>query len=135
MHYRSNNPPGVVCVPQIRIKSGPPPGNSKIYVRLAGFLPRVAITLIIRATTGGSPPEVIWEAEAVFRADDYGMVDVGLQKPLSADTAFVGDPLGLFAMKQFPGHAAGYTIALSALTGGKITATATLKRPPLPKKI
>ncbi len=139
MRFRSGNPAGTVSKnsgrPQIRVKSGTSSANGKIYVRLAGFTPRAPVTLNIQALAPGPPPEEIWEARAVFRTNDEGMVDVGLQEPLSADPAFAADALGLFGTKHScnrgrSGPAAGYTIAFSALTGGKLAATAVFKPPP-----
>src|SRR2546426_7992996 len=78
---RSVPPSATVVVassPHIEITPSKALVDEKVSIRLIGAQPSQLVTLRARAE---DDRHIAWESHATFRADNAGMVDLGLQKP------------------------------------------------------
>src|SRR5262245_8055611 len=127
----------VVLAPSPRIEITPSTAlvDEKVSIRLIGATPSQPVTLRARAQ---DDRQVVWESHATFRADNGGMVDVALQKPITGTYRDL-DPMGLFwsmgiESRFSTGSAFAKTglkptpVAFSADADRQLLATATLER-------
>src|SRR5262249_39777198 len=127
----------VVLAPSPRIEITPSTAlvDEKVSIRLIGATPSQPVTLRARAQ---DDRQVVWESHATFRADNAGMVDVALQKPITGTYRDL-DPMGLFwsmgiESRFSTGSAFAKTglkptpVAFSADADRQLLATATLER-------
>src|SRR5262249_16091265 len=121
--------------PRIEITPSKALVDEKVSIRLTGAKPSQRVTLRARAQ---DDQQVAWEAHATFQADNAGMVDLSLQKPITGTFQDL-DPMGLFwSMRSESSVSAGSAfvktglmptpIHFSADADGHLLASATLER-------
>jgi dienelactone hydrolase len=89
-------PPSATAVvaPSPRIEITPTKAlvDEKVSIRLINAKPSQTVTLRARAL---DDRQVVWESHATFQVDNSGLVDLGLQKPITGTYQDL-DPMGLF---------------------------------------
>ena len=132
---RPEESPTLAPSPRIEITPSKALVDEKVSIRLFGAKPSQRVTLRARAQ---DDRQVMWEAHATFHADNLGMVDLGLQKPITGTYQDL-DPMGLFwSMRSESWASAGSAFAKTELTptpihfsadaDGHLLASATFER-------
>jgi dienelactone hydrolase len=122
--------------PPVRLDAGPAvsPLIDPVHVSVTGLPPAGLVTVQARALDGQGQP---WVSGAVFRASAAGTLNLASAVPV-AGSYHVADAAGLlWSLHPAPGTnqatgfsppAAGFTVRLQVLTGGRVRASATLRR-------
>jgi dienelactone hydrolase len=120
----------------VRLDASPAAAASiaPVHVSISGLPAAGLVTVQARTTDDHGRP---WQSAAVFRASATGTVNLASAVPVSG-SYHTADPAGLLwslhpAFTTSPGTAfiasgAGFTVRLTALTGGHVQASATLRR-------
>ena len=126
-------PPGA---PPVRLDAGPAAAVlvDPVHVTVTGLPPDGLVTVQARALDREGQP---WVSAAVFRASAAGTLNLATAVPVSG-SYHTADAAGmLWSLHPAPGTraatgfstpAAGFTVRLQVLTGGRVRATATLQR-------
>ena len=122
--------------PPVRLDAGPAAAAlvDPVHVSVSGLPPAALVTVQARALDRQGQP---WVSAAVFRASTTGTLNLATAVPVSG-SYHVADAAGLlWSLHPAPGtraatgfltSAAGFTVRLQVLTGGRVRATATLQR-------
>jgi dienelactone hydrolase len=122
--------------PQVRLAAGPAAAAmvDPVHVSITGLPPDGLVTVQARALDAQGQP---WMSAAVFRASPAGTLNLATAVPVSG-SYHTADAAGLlWSLHPAPGTnqaasfnwpAAGFTVRLQVLTGGRVRATATLQR-------
>jgi dienelactone hydrolase len=122
--------------PQVRLDAGPAAAAlvDPVHVTVTGLPPAGLVTVQARALDKDGQP---WVSAAVFRASATGTLNLATAVPVSG-SYHTADAAGLlWSLHPAPGtsqatgfstSAAGFTVRLQVLTGGRVRATATLQR-------
>jgi dienelactone hydrolase len=120
----------------VRLDAGPAEAALvvPVHISVSGLPPAGLVTLQARALDAQEQP---WVSAAVFRATATGTLNLATAAPV-AGSYHVADPGGLlWSLHPVPGTnqaadfsppAAGFTVRLEVLTGGRVRASATLQR-------
>jgi dienelactone hydrolase len=122
--------------PPVRLDAGPAAAAlvDPVHVSVSGLPPAALVTVQARALDRHGQP---WVSAAVFRASDTGTLNLANAVPVSG-SYHTADAAGLlWSLHPAPGtsqatgfstSAAGFTVRLQVLTGGRVRATAALQR-------
>ena len=122
--------------PPVRLDAGPAAAAlvDPVHVSVSGLAPAALVTVQARALDRQGQP---WVSAAVFRASATGTLNLATAVPVSG-SYHVADAAGLlWSLHPAPGtraatgfltSAAGFTVRLQVLTGGRVRAAATLQR-------
>src|SRR5580700_4781242 len=118
----------------VRLDAGPAVAAlvDPVHVSVSGLPPAGLVTIQARALDAQGQP---WVSAAVFRASAAGTLNLATAVPVSGSyrTADAGgllwslQPVSIHAT-GFALSAAGFTVRLDVLTGGRVRASATLRR-------
>jgi len=119
----------------VRLDAGPAAAAlvDPVHVSISGLPPAGLVTVQARALDRAGQP---WVSAAVFRASAAGTLNLATAVPVSG-SYHVADAAGLlWSLHPAPGTnqaagfspSAGFTVRLQVLTGGRVLATATLRR-------
>jgi dienelactone hydrolase len=120
----------------VRLDAGPAAAAmiAPVHVSLSGLPPGGLVTVQARALDAQGQP---WVSAAVFRASAAGTLNLATAAPVSG-SYHIADAGGLlWSLHPAPGanqassfnpSAAGFTVRLEVLTGGRVRASATLRR-------
>jgi dienelactone hydrolase len=123
-------------VPSVRLDAGPAaaPLDAPVHISVSGLPPAGLVTVQARALDAQGQP---WVSTAVFRASAAGTLNLATAVPVSG-SYHTADAAGLlWSLHPAPGTdqasnfglpAAGFTVRLEVLTGGRVRAAATLQR-------
>ena len=127
---------GAASAPPVRLDAGPAAAVlvDPVHVTVTGLPPAGLVTVQARALDQQGQP---WVSAAVFRASAAGTLNLATAVPVSG-SYHTADAAGLlWSLHPAPGttaatgfltSAAGFTVRLQVLTGGRVRATATLQR-------
>jgi dienelactone hydrolase len=127
---------GPADMPHVRLDAGPAAAAlvDPVHVSVSGLPPGGLVTVQARALDARRQP---WVSAAVFRASAAGTLNLATAVPVSG-SYHIADAAGLlWSLRPAPGtnqassfnpSAAGFTVRLEALTGGRVRAAATLQR-------
>ncbi|MGD0068252.1 MAG: acyl-CoA thioesterase/bile acid-CoA:amino acid N-acyltransferase family protein [Streptosporangiaceae bacterium] len=127
---------GPAGAPSVRLDAGPAAASlvDPVHVSISGLPPTGLVTVQARALDREGQP---WVSAAVFRASPAGTLNLAAAAPVSGSYR-VADAGGLlWSLQPAPGTnqatafsppAAGFTVRLEVLTGGRVQASATLQR-------
>ena len=122
--------------PPVRLDAGPAVAAlvDPVHVSVSGLAPAALVTVQARALDRQGQP---WVSAAVFRASTTGTLNLATAVPVSGSYQ-VADAAGLlWSLHPAPGtraatgfltSAAGFTVRLQVLAGGRVRAAATLQR-------
>jgi hypothetical protein len=120
----------------VRLEAGPAVAAlvDPVHVSISGLPPAGLVTVQARALDRQGQP---WVSAAVFRASAAGTLNLATAVPVSG-SYHTADATGLlWSLHQAPGAnqatsfsppAAGFAVRLEVLTGGRVRASATLRR-------
>jgi len=127
---------GPAAALQVRLAAGPAAAAAvdPVHVSIAGLPPGGLVTVQARTLDQAAQP---WVSAAVFRASPAGTLNLATAVPVSG-SYHTADAAGLlWSLHPAPGTnqaagfslpAAGFTVRLEVLTGGRVRASATLRR-------